>query len=112
MAEEEIKEVTPQEPSERRTGAKAIQLVDYAFWLLEGFIIIRFIFKLIGADPENGFVKFVYNITSPFVVIFKGIVADITTGSKTVFEISSLIALVILWLLYLAVIKLIHIYTS
>lgn len=99
------------EPS-KKTGIKAIHFVDYIFWIIEGFIIIRFIFKLVAANTQNAFVTFVYGVTNPFVVFFQGIVKDITTPGGSVFEISSLITLVILWLLYLAIVKLINIYVT
>lgn len=99
------------EPS-KKMGIKAIRFVDYIFWIIEGFIIIRFIFKLVAANTQNAFVKLVYDLTNPLAVFFQGIVKDITTPGGNVFEISSLIALVILWLLYLAIVKLINIYMT
>jgi uncharacterized protein YggT (Ycf19 family) len=109
---ERIQEREPYGEPSKRTGVKAIRFIDTVFWILEAFIIIRFIFKLVGANAQNQFVTIVYQITNPLIVFFQGIVKDITTTGGNVFEISSLIALVILWLLYLAIIKLINVYSA
>ncbi len=105
-AEEEFREPA------RKTSIKAVRFFDAVFWVIESCIIIRFIFKLVGANTENSFVKLIYDITNPFVAFFQGIVNDITTSGGNVFEISALITLVVLWLLYLAIIRVINVYAT
>ncbi len=78
-------------------------------WTLTGFVeivvAIRIIFKLIGANAGNGFVRFIYDISGVFVNPFQGIVRDVSSGSS-VFEINSLIAMLIFILIAWGVLKL------
>ncbi|MBE0448267.1 MAG: YggT family protein [Actinobacteria bacterium] len=83
-------------------------IVDYIFWVVAAVILLRFAFKLIGANSQNAFVTLVYNFTNPVVSLFKGIVSDVTSGNMVI-EVSSLITIVILWLIYKAVLRLITI---
>jgi uncharacterized protein YggT (Ycf19 family) len=89
----------------RVTRIRPSQIVDYFFWVIVAVILLRFAFLLIGANKENAFVKLIYNFTQPMVGVFKGIVTDIQSGNFQI-EISSLIALLVIWLLYQAVLRL------
>jgi hypothetical protein len=86
-----------------------------AVWYLVGFIeiilLFRFALKLLGANPENGFVNFVYAITgiltAPFDSIFG--VAQQTAGNvHSVFEPSILVAMAVYALIGWGVVKLIN----
>jgi uncharacterized protein YggT (Ycf19 family) len=94
------------------SAIKVTQFVDYIYWIIMALIVVRFTFKLIGANAENALVKLLYSVSDPFVNLFKGIVGDITTSGSSVIEISSLIALLIIWLLYHAILKLIVVLRS
>lgn len=96
----------------KKTNRKIFQITDYIFWLIEGVILLRFILRLIGANTQNGFVTFIYNTTNAFVNIFKGITGEIATGPAAEFEVSALIAMLVIWLIYLAIVKLLQISTS
>lgn len=64
------------------------------FGILEALIGMRVILKLLEANPFNGFVNFVYDITYPFLAPFFGIVG--TPGAiGSVLEVSSLIAMLV-----------------
>jgi hypothetical protein len=89
-------------------GFKAVQISEYIFWILSAVVLLRFAFKLIGANPKNQFVVLIYQSTDAIVNIFKGIVGDITSGTITI-ELSSLITVLILYLVFKAVAKLITI---
>jgi hypothetical protein len=55
----------------RRARARWISgLVSFFFGLLVVLIAIRFVFKALVANPDNGFVQFIYNVTEPFVAPF------------------------------------------
>jgi uncharacterized protein YggT (Ycf19 family) len=97
-----------QGPVRTRTGFKAAQIAEYVFWVLAAVVLLRFAFKLIGANSHNTFVVLVFNLTNPVVNLFKGIVGDVTSGPMVI-EFSSLISVLILWLIYKAVAKLITI---
>jgi len=95
-------------PTEINSSIKASLIVDYVFWVMVAVVLLRFAFKLIGANAENAFVTLMYNVTAPIVDIFKGIVGDVVSGTMVI-EFSSLISIIILWLIYKAVLRLITI---
>jgi len=95
-------------PPEINPNIKASMIVDYIFWIMMAVILLRFAFKLIGANSQNAFVALVYNFTGSVVDIFGGIVNDVTSGNMII-EFSSLISIVILWLVYKAALRLIAI---
>ena len=68
--------------------------VAVAFAVIETLLMFRFGFLLAGANPSNGFVNFIYDISGGLVDPFEGIVAADTVGDG-VFEPASLIALVV-----------------
>lgn len=69
-------------------------LIQLTFGVLNGLIGLRFLLKLMAANPENVFASLVYFITTPFIWIFR----DLTrTPSFEGIEIEffSLIAIVV-----------------
>lgn len=106
------KDAAAAEEATARSAVKVTQFVDYVYWVIMALIAVRFTFKLIGANMENALVKLLYSATDPFINLFKGIVGDITTSGASAIEISSLIALLIIWLLYHAILKLIVVLRS
>jgi hypothetical protein len=79
------------------------KFIDYLGWLilvLEVLLFLRFLLKLIGADPYNPFASFLYSLTSVFLFIFNGIVTDPRFGPNSVFEISTLIGMLVYGLIY------------
>lgn len=87
---------------EARTVRYAIgKLNDFIQWfvtVLEVLLALRFLFKLIGADPNNLFAGFLYALTTIVLVPFASIV-----HAPDRFEWSTLIAMAIYWLLFWAV---------
>lgn len=88
--------------------SKAALVIDYVFWVLAAIILLRFAFKLIGAASQNTLVGVVYGLTNPTIDLFRGIAQDITSGSAVI-EFSSLVSIVILWLIYKAALRLVTI---
>jgi len=77
------------------------RVIYYITRVLTIILIIRFILRLFGANPDNGFASFWYAISAPIHYPFSNIFGyepSILTGSY-VFEISSLFAIGIYWLL-------------
>lgn len=68
---------------------------------LEGIIVIRFILRLIGANPASGFVDWIYDWSTPLVKPFAGIFGQESTVAgpgvvtQSVFDWTALIALVV-----------------
>lgn len=74
---------------------------------IEALVALRFVLRLIGANPANGFVQFIYEWSTPIVAPFSGIFgqdATIVTGvgavATSVFDWTALIALFVLGLLF------------
>lgn len=62
-------------------------------------IVLRFIFLLLGANQDNGFVTFLYGVSGTFVAPFYGIFGQPTFGQSQ-FETSSLVAIVVYGILF------------
>ena len=76
--------------------------------LLEILLGIRFMLKLIAANPNSGFAVFMYGITGPFMAPFKGLIGTPTSGG-TILEVTTLIAMAIYALLFWGVVRVIQI---
>jgi hypothetical protein len=61
--------------------------------LIESLLAFRLGFLLVSADPLNGFVSFVYEVTRPLVSPFEGVIKPSTLGDTGVFEPSILVAM-------------------
>jgi hypothetical protein len=75
-------------------------IISAVFGFIELMLGLRFFFRLLGADPNNLFVSWVYHISVPLITPFAGIFGQsLSTGSATVvtgvFELTTLIALVV-----------------
>ena len=69
--------------------------------IIEGIIGLRFFFKLVGANPNSGFVSWIYDWSAPFVAPFKGIFGQDNTSTSTgtavtgMFDWAALIAFIV-----------------
>jgi hypothetical protein len=93
----------------RSTSTKPLyrgtQIVWYVLGLLEALLLIRFFLKLLGANPAAGFTDFIYSLTQLFVAPFVN-VFGVTQVEGAIFEWTTLLAMLVYWLLAWAVIKL------
>jgi len=84
---------------------RSTQIIWYLLYFVEAILALRFILKLLGANPLSGFVSFVYSMTtflvSPFLSVF-----GITEVLGSIFEWTTLLAMIIYWLIAFAIIKL------
>ena len=93
--EEEVMETHPDTWNVARGWLRTFgAFVAVAFFVIETVITFRFGFLLANANPNNGFVDFIYDISGGLVDPFEGIVAADTVGDG-VFEPASLIALAV-----------------
>jgi len=108
MTEQMTKET---ETYKTRQDNNIVQRIIYTiFSLILAVLALRLIFKLLGANPENVFVRGIYAFTQPFVGIFEGIFSSAAINgaeSTAVFEPATLIAMVVIALISWAVLKLI-----
>jgi uncharacterized protein YggT (Ycf19 family) len=84
---------------------RGTQIVWYILGLLEAILAIRFVLKFLAANPSAGFSNLIYDISYPFVAPFLS-VFRITKIEGNVFEWTTLLAMLIYWLLALAIVKL------
>ncbi len=84
---------------------KGTQIVWYLLSLLEVILMFRFVLKLMGANPEAGFTNFVYAITWPFTAPFLA-VFPVSTVEGSIFEWTTLLAMVVYWAVAMAIIRL------
>lgn len=70
-------------------------LIYFLLTVLEIILAMRFVFKLFGANSGNGFVAGLYSFSYVFVAPFKGIFTDPSLGYAHVFEVSTIIAMII-----------------
>jgi len=76
-----------------------MNIAERVVWLVAGIIIgllaVRFLLRLLGANPSNGFADFIYNVSYPFAAPFFGLfsyTAKLNTGR---FEFETLIAILV-----------------
>lgn len=84
---------------------RGTQVVWYIVGLLEAVLAFRFVLKLLGANAAAGFTSFIYGITQPFSAPFLN-VFRITKVEGSIFEWTTLLAMLVYWLIALAIIKL------
>lgn len=73
---------------------RASMITYLVLGVVEALMIGRVVLKLLAANPGSGFVRFVYNVSSPFVAPFQGIFPTPSTQSS-VLELSSLVAIAV-----------------
>lgn len=86
---------------QRLFSFKATQLIWLGLVMLEALIALRIGLKLIGANPVNPFTSFTYGLSHIFLFPFEGLIRSPTIG-ESVFELSSIVAMVVYVLLALA----------
>ena len=86
-------------PSATPVADKLVRLIWFLLTLTESIIGLRVLFRVL-ASREAGFVRFVYAVSFPLVTPFRPIVPDQPVGKDggRVFEVSSLIAMLLLFL--------------
>ncbi len=84
---------------------RGTQIVWYILGLIEVLLAFRFLLKLLGANPGAGFTSFIYGVThifaAPFLNVFR-----ISQVAGKVFEWTTLLAMLVYWIVALGIIKL------
>jgi YggT family protein len=79
-----------------------------AIWLIlafsEGLLAIRFILRLLGANPVAGFAQFIYGITTPLIAPFVGLFGT-PRFEGSAFEFTTLVAMIVYALLAWVIVK-------
>jgi hypothetical protein len=84
---------------------KGIQIVWYLLSILEVLLAFRFVLKLTGANPEAGFSSFIYGLTWLFTVPFNAVFPK-TVVLKSSFEWTTLLAMLVYWIIGIAIARL------
>lgn len=94
---------------------KSYNFIYYILGVLEVLLAFRLVLRLLGANPESGFVSFIYNLSGIFTAPFTAIFHTATTeGAETtaVFEPGTLIAMIVYALVAYGLVKLMLIMTN
>jgi len=81
---------------------RGTQIVWYIAGLLEALLAFRFLLKLLGANPSAGFSNFIYSVSYPFAAPFLN-VFRITKVEGSVFEWTTLLAMLVYWLIAMGI---------
>lgn len=101
-----VQKQTVARSSQVSSAVIAQRIVWFIIGLINILIALRFIFLLLGANRSAGFTDFIYSLSAPFVAPFTGIFGEPVYG-ESVFEISSLLAILIYTLIGWGIAKLI-----
>lgn len=94
----------------KQEGYTAQRIISAIVGIIELLLAFRFVFKLLGANPDNGFVHGIYVVSQIFVGVFASIFSGATTEgdkSTSIFEPGTLIAMVVIALIAWIILKLI-----
>lgn len=84
---------------------RGTQVVWYVLSILEVVLLFRFVLKFLGANPGAGFTSFIYGVTyvftAPFLTVFR-----ITRIEGSIFEWTTILAMLVYWIIALGIIKL------
>lgn len=94
-----------------RTLQRITSLIQLGFGVLNGLIGLRFMLKLMAANPANPFASLVYFITSPFLWMFQSLTHTPSFNGIEI-EFFSLIAICVYALLGWVIIQLVWILFS
>jgi len=86
------------------------RVVYYILGILEFLLAFRLVFKILGAEPNSGFVSFIYSVSRVLLVPFTAVFRSAATQgieTKAVLEPSTIIAMIVYALIAWGIVKLI-----
>ena len=95
----------------RQSTFQVTQIIWTLVGILEIALGLRFVLKLIAANPDAGFARAIYGLTQPFLAPFTALVGTPTSGG-TVLEMTTLIAMAVYALLAWIVSRVIRVATD
>jgi hypothetical protein len=75
--------------------ARIVNIVYFAFGILELLLAVRVVLHLLGSNPSNSFGSFIDTLSYPFVALFATLVQNPVIGTTGLLEITTLIAMVV-----------------
>jgi uncharacterized protein YggT (Ycf19 family) len=100
----------PAPPARNASMWTASRVIALVFTVIEVLLLVRFTFKLLGANADQAFVSGIYGITEPLVGPFRGIFAQ--PAGTPVVEIAALISIVFFVLVAALIVALVRAYTG
>lgn len=97
---------------EDTSSQAAMYLTYFILGILEIMLLFRFMFKLSGANPNSGFVSFIYGMTQMLTLPFRGIFPVATTEGAValgLFEPQTIVAMIVYSVLAWGVVRFIGI---
>lgn len=91
-------------PAVQEVGTTAVveprsNIVARIIWFIAGVLLVllafRFVFALLGANPQNGFANFIYTVSHPFVAPFFSLFGYGYRYGVSRFEIYTLVAMAV-----------------
>ncbi len=86
-----------EDQNQRRANTRfwITRITYFVLAVLEVILLLRFIFRLLGANRSNGFITFLYSLSQVFVGAFNGIFNTGQALDKSVFEVSTIVAMIV-----------------
>jgi uncharacterized protein YggT (Ycf19 family) len=110
--EDQPAQAVPVEPAPRAPvvtrAHRGATIVWFVLGIVEALLIIRVVLKALGANPAAGFSQLIYSVSAPLVLPFQGIFPTPAT-SRSVLELSALVAIVVYVLIAWGIVRLIAI---
>ncbi|HAF10277.1 MAG TPA: hypothetical protein DCK98_09380 [Chloroflexi bacterium] len=100
----------PAAPARNASMWTASRVIALVFTVIEVLLLVRFTFKLLGANADQPFVSAIYGITEPLVGPFRGIFAQ--PAGTPVVEIAALLSIVFFVLVAALIVALVRAYTG
>ena len=97
-------------PAQNASMWTASRVIALVFTVIEVLLLVRFTFKLLGANADQPFSSAIYGITEPLVAPFRGIFAQ-PSGTPVV-EIAALLSIVFFVLVAALIVALVRAYTG
>ena len=95
-----------------RRNTALIWIINSIFWLvgmLEILLVIRFLLRLFGANPQNQFAQLINNLSAPFIAPFSTLfISPTSDGAVNIFDVNIVIAIVAYALLSYLVVSLVR----
>lgn len=85
------------------------KIVYYILGIIEVLLAFRLIFKILGANPASGFVRFLYALTRVMILPFLGIFRTAASAGY-VFEPATIIAMIVYAVIAYGIVRLLKIY--
>lgn len=99
--------------SEDKSYQQAKSAIYYVLGFMEILLAFRFLFKLLGANPQSGFVSIIYAVTKVFLLPFFGIFGTASAsmdGTHAILEPATLVGMAVYAIIAWGIVKLVEVF--